>query len=345
MTIDAKSLTVGVIGLGRMGLRHVEVVAGLGMQVIGLADINPEAIDTARIQFGLAQAQGFTDPLRMIAELKPDALVIATTAPYHAASVMAAAEAGVKLILCEKAMGISIAECEAMIAVCKARGVKLAVNHQMRFMEQNVVVKELAESAALGGLTSMALTCGNIGLAMNGSHYFEMFRYLTETPIDRVSAWFEAERLPNPRGAQFDDASGRVIGFNAEGQSIFMDFSARAGWGVLMNFVCRNGQIVLDSLLGDMVVKAREAEHRDLSTSRYGMPVTTTLSQVPASDSTGPTRDVWLAMLEGRDYPTGEDGLHAIKCLVAAHMSNERNGATVTLEETAAWHDRSFNWA
>ena len=345
MTIEANSLKVGVSGLGRMGLRHVEVVAGLGMQVMGLADINPDAIETAREEFGLAQAQGFTDPLAMIAQVPLDALVIAKTAPYHAEAVFAAAEAGVKLILCEKAMGISIAECEAMIAACKARGVKLAINHQMRFMEQNIVVKELAASAELGGMTSMALACGNIGLAMNGSHYFEMFRYLTNAPIDRVSAWFEAERLPNPRGAQFDDASGRVMGFSKDGRSIFMDFSARAGWGVLMTFICRNGQIQLDSLLGDMVVKVREAEYRDLPTSRYGMPVTTTASQVLASDSTGPTRDVWLAMLEGRDYPTGEDGLHAIKCLVAAHMSHERNGAAVSLEETAACHDRIFNWA
>ena len=44
MIMNAPPISVGVIGLGRMGRRHVEVAQTLGMKIVGLVDINAEAI-------------------------------------------------------------------------------------------------------------------------------------------------------------------------------------------------------------------------------------------------------------------------------------------------------------
>lgn len=345
MSSENQQLTVGIIGLGRMGLRHVDVVKSLGMSVVGLADINPDAIETAKRDFDLPEAAGFTDPLRMIAELPMDGLVVATTAPFHADAVIAAAKAGTKRILCEKPIGVSIDEAERMIAACMQSDALLAVNHQMRFMEQYTRIKEIVNSAELGGLSSVVVSASNFGLAMNGSHYFEMFRYMTDRYVSRLSAWFEEERLPNPRGPQFDDASGRLMAFNDAGQSFYLDYSAQAGWGIIVNYICRYGQVTVDELSGEYQVRSRQAEYRELPTSRYGMPVDTLRGQLQPADAVAPTRAVWQALLADTGYPTGEDGLHALKCLVAAHQSDRRGGAMVAVADTAEATGEVFSWA
>ena len=345
MSAETQQLTVGIIGLGRMGLRHVDVVKSLGMKVVGLADINPDAIAAAKKDFDLTDAAGYTDPQQLIADVPMDGLVVSTTAPFHAEAVITAAKAGTKRILCEKPIGVSIDEGKAMIAACRASGTLLAINHQMRFMEQYTRIKEIVNSPELGGLASIVVSASNFGLAMNGSHYFEMFRYMTGCNVDRLSAWFEAERLPNPRGPQFDDASGRLVAFNDAGQSFYLDYSAQAGWGIIVNYICRHGQVTVDELSGEYQVKSRRAEFRELPTSRYGMPVDTLRSQLQPADSVGPTRAVWQALLTGADYPTGEDGLHALKCLVAAHLSDRRGGAMIKLSDTAETTSEVFGWA
>ena len=46
---------------------------------------------------------------------------LATPVNLHAEQTIAAAEAG-KYVLCEKPMGLSVAECDRMIAACQAHG-------------------------------------------------------------------------------------------------------------------------------------------------------------------------------------------------------------------------------
>src|SRR6478736_5636892 len=126
----------------------------------------------------------------MIERTRPELLVVSTTAPSHADLVCLGARNGAKAILCEKPMAVSLAECDRMIEACAASNTRLAVNHQMRFMQQYTRAKEIVEDASFGGLASATVVAGNFGMAMNGSHYFEMFRYLTDEMPAEVSAWF-----------------------------------------------------------------------------------------------------------------------------------------------------------
>ena len=345
MTFQAANLSVGLVGLGRMGLRHLQVLAELGMNVVGLADRRDEAVAQAKAEVGAGSAQGHADGVAMLTATRPEAVVIATTAPSHAMVVEAAVANGARFILCEKPIGVSIAESERIVAACKAAGAKLAINHQMRFMAQYAEVKTLLGSDELGPLASVVLAGSNFGLAMNGSHYFEMFRYIADAPVTEVTAWLDEGLLPNPRGPEFEDRSGRVLARNANGQTFFMDIPAAAGWGLNMNYICRNGQIQVDELTGEMRVAHREAEYRELPTARYGMPVERTTRAIPPADSVAPTRVVWEAMLAGDDYPTGEDGLAALRCLVAAHLSHERGGQTVAVADADEARERRFAWA
>lgn len=344
-SISAAGLRVAVIGLGRMGLRHVEAANRIGMNICGAADTSVAALQAVQEQHGVAAAACFTDAYDMLTKVQPDALVIATTAPTHAPFVLAAAELGVRYVLCEKPLATSLAEADAMLAACERAGTRLAVNHQMRYMAQYTNVKALIGSEELGPLSSILVAGSNFGLAMNASHYFEMFRYISGESVRDVQAWFEDAQLANPRGAQFEDRSGRLLARSEGGPSMFIDFSANAGWGLQVIYICRHGQIVVDELNGEMRVAARQAQYRELPTTRYGMPVDIRNESIEPADTVAPTMAVWNELLAGSGYPDGAAGAHALTCLVAAHASHEAGGRAVRLDDSALPRDRVFKWA
>jgi predicted dehydrogenase len=342
----AHGLPVAIVGLGRMGTRHIQAVQRLGMRVVGLADVSRDAVDLACSDCGIDPSGGFTDALEMLRRVRPVAVVVSTTAPSHSEIVSWAAEAGARFILAEKPMACSLADADRMVEICASKGARLAINHQMAFMAQYTEVRSLIGTPEMGPLASMVVSGSNFGLAMNAGHYFEAFRFLAEEEVESVCGWLEPDSLPNPRGREFKDSSGRVLARTASGVCLYVDFSSSAGWGVQVNYVCRNGQMHVDELRGRMSLAFREAEYRSLPTTRYGMPVNSQEREIQPADTVGPTMSVWAALLEGRQYPDGRAGRHSLACLVAAHESNERGGMAVRLRDLSGEaHQRVFPWA
>lgn len=334
-----------IVGLGRMGLRHGQVLHNLGLCIAAIADSNPEALTHARGELGVAAEACHADSMALLSGTVPDLLIVATTAPAHAELVFAAAERGVKLILCEKPMAVSLAQCDRMIDTCARHGARLAINHQMRFMEQYTQPKALLESEAYGGVTAVSVVAGNFGLAMNGSHYIEMFRFITGEVPARVSAWFSAGGVPNPRGPQFEDRAGSMRVETVSGKRFYLDCSADQGHGVRVVYAARHGQIAIDELAGRMVQSMRKAEHRDMPTTRYGMPWLDIDQTIAPADVIAPTQAVLTALLAGYDYPSGEDARMALEALSAAYWSADNGNASVAIGDPRISRDRIFPWA
>lgn len=324
-------MKTALIGLGRMGMRQAAVLRQCGFEIGAISDINPEACEKAGAEFGVLPENRFLSAEDLIEKVRPELLVIATTAPSHHTLVLKAARNGARKILCEKPMATSIAQCQEMVDTCHELNVELAVNHQMRSMEQYTVPRYMARSEEFGGLGSVIVSAGNFGMAMNGTHYFEMFRYMTDEEPVLVNAWFSDENLPNPRGPQYKDAAGSIRLETASGKRFYMDCSSDQGHGMQVTYNCRNGRITIDELDGKMHYAVRHPEHRDQPTTRYGMPYDTGSRTITPADAVAPTRAVLQALLNGVDYPRGEEGLLAMKLLIAAHISNARGGATIDL--------------
>lgn len=338
-------MKAALIGLGRMGLRHLDNLLTLKLEVVGVCDPFDQARVAAKEKASLSDDRLFVNPAELVAKAKPELLIIATTAPVHAELTCLAAESGVKAILCEKPMATSLADARRMIDVCKASGVRLSINHQMRFMDQYILPKQMLDSEQFGGVTSVHVTAGNFGLAMNGSHYFEMFRYIAGEPASEVQAWFSPEKVPNPRGPQFEDRAGSVRLVTASGLRFMLDASADQGHGVRVMYGARHGQIFVDELGGRMNWTVRQAEHRDMPTTRYGMPWEEGACDIPPADALVPSLRVLEALLSGNDYPTGEDGLGAIRALVAAHVSAEEGHRVVRLDDEKLPETLVYPWA
>lgn len=334
-----------VIGTGRMGRRHIQVVKEMGLELVGICDPMPEALALAEKEQSVPRELQYSDAAAMIKELCPERVVIATTAPTHCEYTCLAAANGAKFILCEKPMAISMQQCDQMLEVCKKHGAKLAINHQMRFMDQYIEPKKLINSPAFGGLASVTVVAGNFGIAMNGSHYIEMFRYMTDENPAEVTAWFSADKVPNPRGAQFEDRAGSLRITTASGKRFYMEVGSDQGNGLKVIYAGRNGQIMVEELSGRMTLISREEQYRELPTTRYGMPSISSEQTITPADVIAPSRAVLEALIYDTNPPTGEDGRHAVAALVAAYISDEEGHRPVTIAETADYQSRTFPWA
>lgn len=73
----------------------------------------------------------------------------ATPVHLHAEQTIAAAEAG-KHVLCEKPMAMNTAECDRMIAVCRASGVTLGVAYYRHFYPVIARIKQILASEEIG---------------------------------------------------------------------------------------------------------------------------------------------------------------------------------------------------
>ncbi len=333
------------MGMGRMGFRHAQVVGQLQHDLVGVFDRMPEACLAASRELGLPEARCYGDAGRLLGEARPECVIVATHAPSHCDLVCQAAEAGAKFILCEKPMAVSLQQCDRMLACCREHGAKLAINHQMRFMEQYTEPNRIMQSDSFGGLSSMTVVAGNFGMAMNGSHYFEAFRYLTDEPPARVAAWFSDTRLPNPRGPEFEDRAGSVRLETASGKRFYMEIGDDQGHGMHVTYAGPYGRLDVDELAGVMRLATRKAEHRDLPSTRYGMPWDSCELAIKPADAVAPTRSVLEALLADRSYPSGEDGRLAVAVLAAAYESNELGGQQVEIRSEENRHATVFPWA
>jgi predicted dehydrogenase len=180
---------------------------------------------------------------------------------------------------------------------------------------------------------------------MNGAHYFEMFRFMTDETPSTVQAWFDKDKIANPRGPEFEDRSGCVRLTTPSGKRFHMDCSANQGHGLHVSYATHNGRIDVDELAGRMTSSVRKTEHRDEPTTRYGTPWDEDSQTIAPADAVAPSRAVLESLLGNGDYPDGQIGRMAVEILVAAHQSNDEDGRVVELARTPLPRDRIFSWA
>jgi predicted dehydrogenase len=88
-----------------------------------------------------------------------DVVYVVLPNSMHAEYTIRAAQAG-KHVLCEKPMAISVKECDAMIAACKAAGRKLAIAYRLHFEPNNLELVRLARQKTLGAVKVIEASAG-----------------------------------------------------------------------------------------------------------------------------------------------------------------------------------------
>ena len=340
------SLRIALIGAGRMGRSHVIAAQELGFRLVAICDKNDENMKALGEEFGVSECNHYVTSEELFNSQKDiDLVVIATTANAHCELVVQSANAGVKYIMCEKPMATSLADCDTMIDACKKSGTRLAINHQMRFMDQYISVAKELETEKFGPISSMSVYGGSFGISMNGSHYFEAFKYLTGSRINTVTAWFSSERLNNPRGPEFFDQAGQIRAEGDKGQRFTLDCGADQGHGMAVMYGARYGHIFVDEFEAVYYATARKPEHIEQPMTRYGMPWDRWENHFTPADNVAPTKAVINALVNGEDYPSGEDGKYVTAVLVAAHKSADSGNVAISIDDLQDYYEQRFPWA
>lgn len=150
MASHGRNLRVGVIGTGGMGTRHIMNLYRFISDVDAVALYD---VDQARVRQVAAECSGaqvFDDPRKLIQADEVDAVLIASPDETHVALTLACLEAG-KPTLCEKPLATTVEDAERVLQAEVALGRKLiSVGFMRRFDPQHVAVKNIAGSGEIG---------------------------------------------------------------------------------------------------------------------------------------------------------------------------------------------------
>ncbi len=138
----------GVIGSGGIARRRTipeGIMTADHTKLISVFDINRITNEEVAKLFNAKPVKSINELL----ESEIDAVYIATPVNLHSENVIACAH-GKKHILCEKPLGMSVAEAEKMIALCKNEGVLVGTSFMMRFNSQHQAALKIVKEGKIG---------------------------------------------------------------------------------------------------------------------------------------------------------------------------------------------------
>jgi predicted dehydrogenase len=156
MAIDRKR-RVALVGTGHRGTgtwgRELLANCGEWVELVGLSDENSMRLERARAAIG-TDAPAFVDFHSMLADTKPDMLIVCTRDDTHAGMIVDALEAGVD-VLTEKPMATTARMCRDILAAEIRTGRRVDVGFNYRFSPTARTIKEVLLSGAIGEVVSV----------------------------------------------------------------------------------------------------------------------------------------------------------------------------------------------
>jgi predicted dehydrogenase len=152
---------VAIIGLGRMGstiddehpqLSPYSIAAACQaserLQVVAGADIDPDKRTAFQVRWGVNDL--YEDYEMMIRQVEPDLVAICTRGHLHAEMAVKTAEAGVKMIFCEKAIACSMQEADAVLTAVQSHKALFNTGVLRRYNDCYHQARRLIEAGEIG---------------------------------------------------------------------------------------------------------------------------------------------------------------------------------------------------
>jgi predicted dehydrogenase len=121
-------------------------------------------------------------------EIKPDLVSICSPTNTHVPIIKTLCREGVRAILCEKPIAYDLRAAEQAVALCKKKGVLLAVNYQRNWDRQSNRLNEAIRAGKYGRVELIRVLYSK-GLVHNGSHFVSLLnRWFGDLQVDRLLA-------------------------------------------------------------------------------------------------------------------------------------------------------------
>jgi myo-inositol 2-dehydrogenase / D-chiro-inositol 1-dehydrogenase len=234
-------LRVGIVGVGRIGRMHADLLAREipGAAVSAVFDPHAPAARDAAERLGVTA----TDTAQELIEAADvDAVAICSSTDTHADLIVAAARAG-KAIFCEKPVSLDLAEVDRALAAVDAAGVPFQIGFNRRFDPAHASIRAAVSAGAIGEPHLVRITSrdpapppleyvkhsGGLFLDMT-IHDFDMARFVTGSEVVEVFAR-GAVRVEPSFGEVGDVDTAVVTLTHADGCLTTIDNSRRAAYG------------------------------------------------------------------------------------------------------------------
>ncbi|MEY2552225.1 MAG: myo-inositol 2-dehydrogenase / D-chiro-inositol 1-dehydrogenase, partial [Ilumatobacteraceae bacterium] len=191
------TLRIGVLGVGRIGKMHAELVARQvpGASLAMVHDVNAQAAAAVGAELDVPYT---TDAEELLASGDVDAVAICSSTDTHVPLMIAAAAAG-KAIFCEKPVSLDLAKVDEGLAAVDAAAVPIQIGFNRRFDAAHASVRAAVIDGSVGDVHIVRITSrdpapppisyikvsGGLFLDMM-IHDFDMARFVTGSEVVEV---------------------------------------------------------------------------------------------------------------------------------------------------------------
>jgi myo-inositol 2-dehydrogenase/D-chiro-inositol 1-dehydrogenase len=235
------TLRIGVLGVGRIGKMHAELVARQvpGASLAMVQDINADAAGAVATELDVP----FTTSIdELLGSGDVDAVAICSSTDTHVPLMIAAAGAG-KAIFCEKPVSLDLAKVDEGLAAVAAGAVPIQIGFNRRFDPAHASVRAAVVDGFVGDLHIVRITSrdpapppisyikvsGGLFLDMM-IHDFDMARFVTGSEV--VDVYAQAAVRVDPAIGEAGDVDTAVVMLTHENGCITtIDNSRQAVYG------------------------------------------------------------------------------------------------------------------
>lgn len=166
-------------GQGRAGCHSIGYAHALSMRrsggrvaLVAAATRTPKNAETFAAEF--PEAKMYPDYRDMLASERPDLVSVCAFPPDREAMVLAALEAGAKIVWAEKPFALDAASARRMIAAAKAHGARIFVGFQRRYGAPFVSAQKAISGGRIGKLGSVHIVHPWPGFIDFGPHLIDV---------------------------------------------------------------------------------------------------------------------------------------------------------------------------
>ena len=246
------------------------------IEIVGLVDVNPTALERTGDFLGLPQDRRFTRMEDAFDAVEADSCGVAVPPRFHRPAIEQAAARGMD-ILSEKPMADTWEDAVAIYRAVRRAGVKLHIMQNYRFTPRIQTIKRVLESGRLGRILYVTARFGadyrqplswgaafrhemRHAILVEGSiHHFDQIRHLSGQDCRQIAGWEWNPGAPSFQGECLTLYTMQMTG------GVYAQYEGSglaAGWqntwhGEYYRAECDGGAVVLDR---DHVVRIQEHE-------------------------------------------------------------------------------------
>ncbi|KZX13608.1 Gfo/Idh/MocA family protein [Methanobrevibacter oralis] len=307
------AVNVGVIGVGAMGENHVRVYHKMEeANLIAISDVNERALKRIEKKY---ETTGYTDYNELLENPEIEAVSICVPTTFHHSVVMEAIK-NKKHVLVEKPIAFTLEEAEEMIAAAKEAGVILATGHVERFNPAVQKAKELVDDGVIGDIVSaFAKRVGplpprikDVGVAIDlAIHDLDVMNYLFDENIVQVYGVMNSIL----DDCEFEDHAEIMVSFDNESTGI-----------IEVNWLTPYKRRELELTGTDGIISVDYIEQSIDVFGKFAQDI-----EIKHEEPLKEELKSFLNAVENDQEPeiTGEDGLKALKMVIAANKSSREH--------------------